>query len=111
MRLSAIATAFDQDAEGITPEPGDGFAVAGRRVEARCNLDQQGVPGLVAERIVRVPEPVEVQYQEPDRARLAHGREAARAEAGAVQDRGQRVVLGLIAQAFELDALIEPVRA
>ena len=87
----------EQDAELVAAEPGDGVALAQRRgAGARPTSLQQQVAVVVAERVVDLLEPVEVDQEERCVGPSACARQdrlvGAVAEEAAVRERGERVV-------------------
>ena len=91
--------------ELVAAEPGDGVAVADGAAEAVRDLDEHRVAAVVAEAVVDVLEAVEVAEQHRDAPLGAVGQPLqCPFEQHPVGQSGQRVVVGLEAEAFVLVA-------
>ena len=64
---------FQQDREFVASDPGDGIGVAHALVESDRDLDEELVPGIVAEGVVDSLESVEVDVKEEDQVSRALG--------------------------------------
>ena len=91
-----------QDGELVTAEPGDGIGIAQRRGEPPSDLDQHGVTHVVAQAVVDVLEPVQVDQQQPGGGvHLGRGGERlgeAVRQQQPIRQPSQRVVLCLVLQ-------------
>ena len=108
--VDVVAGVLDQHGELVAAEPGHGVAGPHAGVQALGHLDEQPVPGGVAEAVVDLLEAVQVEEQHRHRGRLALGPLEGVVdpvlEQGPVGQRGQRVVEGLVDElVLELAAL------
>jgi hypothetical protein len=88
----------EQDGELVAAEPGHGVVAADRALEPPGHLDQQQVARVVAEVVVDLLEPVEVEHQHGGPAgagpRRGQGRLGPCLEGGPIRQPGERVVRG-----------------
>ncbi len=91
--------------ELVTPEPGHRRPLRGRRLQPPGGVDQDGVPGPVAQGVVDVPEAVEVDHGHHDGGPVVvEGAAELLPEHDQVGEVGEAVVAGLAAVGADLGA-------
>ena len=90
----------EQDAELVATEAGDGVGLAQDAVQARADLAQEEIAGVVAERVVDLLEPVEVDQEQRGIVPVARARQdrlvGAVAKEASVRKRRERVVARVV---------------
>ena len=103
----------EQDPELVAAEAGHGVGLAQHAVQARAHLPQEEIARVMAQGVVDLLEPVEVDQEEGGVVPVARARQdrlvRAVAEEAAVREGGQRVVAGVVRRA--LGVLLQLVRA
>ena len=103
----------EQDPELVAAEAGHGVGLAQHAVQARAHLPQEEIARVMAEGVVDLLEPVEVDQEEGGVVPVARARQdrlvRAVAEEAAVREGGERVVAGVVRRA--LGVLLQLVRA
>ena len=103
----------EQDPELVAAEAGHGVGLAQHTVQAGADLPQEEIARVMAEGVVDLLEPVEVDQEEGGVVPVARARQdrlvRAVAEEAAVREGGERVVAGVVRRA--LGVLLQLVRA